>query len=90
VPVQYSTTLHLHYSALLYTTVHFIIAACESMISGSCMCPGDILTASNGKTIEASTVLHCTALHCTALSIVPCATLRVGYTTLPHPGCARL
>ncbi|KAJ7553818.1 hypothetical protein O6H91_06G114200 [Diphasiastrum complanatum] len=32
--------------------VHFIIAACENMISGGGMRPGDILTASNGKTIE--------------------------------------
>jgi leucyl aminopeptidase len=32
--------------------VHFISAATENMISGSAMRPGDILTASNGKTIE--------------------------------------
>ncbi|KAG6532866.1 leucine aminopeptidase 1-like [Zingiber officinale] len=32
--------------------VHFIVAACENMISGAGMRPGDILTASNGKTIE--------------------------------------
>ncbi|CAN1211231.1 leucyl aminopeptidase [Tumidithrix helvetica PCC 7403] len=32
--------------------VHFIIAACENMINGKAMRPGDILTASNGKTIE--------------------------------------
>lgn len=32
--------------------VHFISAACENMISGRAMHPGDILTASNGKTIE--------------------------------------
>jgi leucyl aminopeptidase len=32
--------------------VHFIIAACENMISAKAMHPGDILTASNGKTIE--------------------------------------
>eukprot|EP00899_Mesostigma_viride_P027560 jgi/Mesvir1/798/Mv17391-RA.2 len=32
--------------------VHFIVAACENMINGSGMRPGDILTASNGKTIE--------------------------------------
>ncbi|KAL5547506.1 hypothetical protein UlMin_002737 [Ulmus minor] len=32
--------------------VHFIIAACENMISGTGVRPGDILTASNGKTIE--------------------------------------
>jgi leucyl aminopeptidase len=32
--------------------VHFISAATENMISGKGMHPGDILTASNGKTIE--------------------------------------
>jgi leucyl aminopeptidase len=32
--------------------VHFIVAATENMISGHAMHPGDILTASNGKTIE--------------------------------------
>ncbi|MEB3288347.1 MAG: leucyl aminopeptidase [Leptolyngbya sp.] len=32
--------------------VHFISAAVENMISGNALRPGDILTASNGKTIE--------------------------------------
>ncbi|EAZ91456.1 leucyl aminopeptidase [Crocosphaera chwakensis] len=32
--------------------VHFVCAATENMISGHAMRPGDILTASNGKTIE--------------------------------------
>ena len=32
--------------------VHFISAAAENMVSGHAMHPGDILTASNGKTIE--------------------------------------
>lgn len=32
---------------------HFIVAACENMVSDKAMRPGDILTASNGKTIEA-------------------------------------
>lgn len=32
--------------------VHVIVAACENMISGSAVHPGDILTAANGKTIE--------------------------------------
>ncbi|KAM1021069.1 hypothetical protein ACFX15_041471 [Malus domestica] len=32
--------------------VHFIVAACENMMSGTGMRPGDIVTASNGKTIE--------------------------------------
>ncbi len=34
------------------TEVHFIIAACENMINGSALHPGDIIKASNGKTIE--------------------------------------
>ena len=34
------------------TEVHFIVAATENMISGHALHPGDILTASNGKTIE--------------------------------------
>ena len=32
--------------------VHFITAVCENMISAEAMKPGDILVASNGKTIE--------------------------------------
>ncbi len=32
--------------------IHFIIAATENMINGSATKPGDIVTASNGKTIE--------------------------------------
>uniref|UniRef100_A0A7S1TP27 Cytosol aminopeptidase domain-containing protein n=1 Tax=Phaeomonas parva TaxID=124430 RepID=A0A7S1TP27_9STRA len=32
--------------------VHFVVAACENMVSDTAMRPGDILTASNGKTIE--------------------------------------
>lgn len=36
----------------LHMQVHFIVAACENMISGTGMRPGDIVTASNGKTIE--------------------------------------
>tara|TARA_Y100001968_G_scaffold131626_1_gene120102 strand:- start:925 stop:2412 length:1488 start_codon:yes stop_codon:yes gene_type:complete len=32
--------------------VHFIVAACENMINGSALHPGDIVKASNGKTIE--------------------------------------
>ena len=31
---------------------HFIVASCENMVSAEAMRPGDILTASNGKTIE--------------------------------------
>ena len=33
--------------------VHFIVAACENMIDGRGMLPSDVLTASNGKTVEA-------------------------------------
>lgn len=32
--------------------VHFIVASCENMVSAEAMRPGDILTASNNKTIE--------------------------------------
>ncbi len=32
--------------------VNFIVAACENMINGSALHPGDIVKASNGKTIE--------------------------------------
>ena len=32
--------------------VHAIVASCENMISGNAIHPGDILTASNGRTIE--------------------------------------
>ena len=31
---------------------HFIMPACENMISGTAIHPGDVVTASNGKTIE--------------------------------------
>ncbi len=34
------------------TEVHFIVAACENMINGSALHPGDVIKASNGKTIE--------------------------------------
>lgn len=32
--------------------VHWIVASCENMISGGAVHPGDIVTASNGRTIE--------------------------------------
>ncbi len=35
-----------------FIEVHFLVAACENMVNGSAMHPGDIITASNGKTIE--------------------------------------
>eukprot|EP00871_Galdieria_phlegrea_P001449 jgi/Galph1/2304/GphlegSOOS_G1016.1 len=35
-----------------HVEVHFIAAACENMISGDAYHPGDILEASNGKTVE--------------------------------------
>ena len=31
---------------------HFVVAACENMINARAVVPSDILTASNGKTIE--------------------------------------
>ena len=34
--------------------VHFIVASCENMIDSKGLRPGDILTASNGKTVEVS------------------------------------
>jgi len=39
---------------VFHNQVHFIVAACENMISGTGMRPGDVITASNGKTIEVS------------------------------------
>jgi leucyl aminopeptidase len=41
-----------------FSQVHFIVAACENMISGTGMRPGDIVTASNGKTIEVCFFQH--------------------------------
>jgi leucyl aminopeptidase len=35
-----------------HVEVHFLIAACENMINERAMVPGDVLVASNGKTIE--------------------------------------
>jgi leucyl aminopeptidase len=32
--------------------VHFIVAACENMVDGRGLRPGDVLVASNGKTVE--------------------------------------
>ena len=40
------------YLMYLHVQVHFVVAACENMISGTGMRPGDIVTTSNGKTIE--------------------------------------
>jgi len=44
--------MHCPYLNILHVQVHFIVAACENMISGTGMRPGDVVTASNGKTIE--------------------------------------
>lgn len=33
-------------------TVHFVIAACENMINGVALKPGDVITASDGTTVE--------------------------------------
>lgn len=43
----------------LHFQVHFIVAACENMISGTGIRPGDIVTASNGKTIEVILIAIC-------------------------------
>ena len=32
--------------------IHFISASCENLIDGKGMLPGDVITASNGKTVE--------------------------------------
>ena len=32
--------------------VHFLVASCENMVDGAALRPGDILVASNGKTVE--------------------------------------
>lgn len=41
-----------------FLQIHFISAVCENMIDGKGMRPGDILTASNGKTVEVRRVLY--------------------------------
>lgn len=43
-------TVYFHHSKNV--EVHFITAVCENMVSAEAMRPGDILVASNGKTIE--------------------------------------
>jgi leucyl aminopeptidase len=53
----------------VHVKVHFIVAACENMISGTGMRPGDIVTASNGKTIEVRVYVYiygdvCFSLFC--------------------------
>ncbi|KAJ1448588.1 cytosol aminopeptidase family, catalytic domain-containing protein [Pelagophyceae sp. CCMP2097] len=66
--------------------VHFVIAACENMISGDAMRPGDVLTAMNGKTVEVintdaegrltlADALVYTTRHCAPDAIVDVATL---------------
>lgn len=68
--------------------VHFLSAVCENMVSAEAMRPGDILTASNGKTIEVintdaegrltladALVYACTAVEPKADAIVDLATL---------------
>ena len=36
----------------MFVQIHFISASCENLIDGQGMLPGDVLTASNGKTVE--------------------------------------
>lgn len=66
--------------------VHFIVASCENMVAGRGLRPGDILVASNGKTVEvnntdaegrltlADAILYAQN-ECKATSIVDIATL---------------
>ena len=42
-----------------FVQVNFIVGACENMISGAGMRRGDIITASNGKTIEVQFQFQC-------------------------------
>jgi leucyl aminopeptidase len=39
-------------SPAMWAQVHFIVAACENMIDGKGLRPGDVVTAASGKTIE--------------------------------------
>ncbi len=61
--------------------VHFIMPACENMISDRAIHPGDILKASNGKTVEVINtdagkhILVCNAF---VLRILVCMTLTCG------------
>lgn len=48
---------------LLLLQIHFISASCENMIDGKGMLPGDVLTASNGKTVEVSSLSRTHHLH---------------------------
>lgn len=43
-------------NTMLLSQIHFISASCENMIDGKGMLPGDVLTASNGKTVEVSSL----------------------------------
>jgi hypothetical protein len=47
----------------LLVQIHFISASCENMIDGKGMLPGDVLTASNGKTVEVSQLCDCEFLY---------------------------
>jgi hypothetical protein len=73
-----NTALHIYiYAFSIFTRqgclcknvqVHFISAVCENMISGKGMHPGDIVTASNGITIEVySSFLVLDICHCEIL-----------------------
>ena len=53
--------------------VHFIVASCENMINGKAMRPGDVLTAANGKTVEARLLplpLHMWPPHMSVYSMI--------------------
>lgn len=55
--VQRHCNIRFKQSILIYQ-VHILTAACENMIDGKGMRPGDILQAANGKTVEVRSVLR--------------------------------
>jgi len=61
---MYSPPLSLLMLMLQHVEVHFISAVCENMVSAEAMRPGDIFTASNGKTIEVGTARTVSAAYC--------------------------
>lgn len=81
--------------------VHFIVASCENMVDGKGLKPGDIRTASNGKTIEVNNTdaegrltladaLLFAQNNCGAEAIVDIATLTGACMVALGPGIAGL
>ena len=60
-------------SIMLLLQIHFISASCENMIDGKGMLPGDVLTASNGKTVEVSSLKTVSVLHTYHACIILCS-----------------